>query len=389
MKKKEQPVTNQKRTGMLSERVISFIERNLLVTLLVLAFGLIYSGDSGRGWPVPWISGSHLDGSSFILSFFIVFAVVVCANAVAGVFRAAKEPLASVLYKQYSSVSPYETDIPEDVKVTEAPRTDQLGHLAGKLDIPAVRSLSKALEAGTTPSVRDAEPVLAGLKNKKGPSLGQATGKTAKKGASAVITVIVIIIAVISFGMSLFDGDIDFDTDDWSEDITVEESDELDSIRSSLFSRSSDDLKMLLERDADSIAAVGEGDVDKILDITDWNNTKSVYQFCTNIYEPEDEEAEVSDNYSAVVLWLLETNGDPDDRYMAAFKYTDVSDAEDSGSLVGISVCPLDPEWLLYTPPDDDEEEPLREQLEERSASVGDHHYYGDEITAWWDHDTY
>lgn len=336
-------------TGNTDEKILAFIDRDIITSLLLTFGGLLFSYDGRRGFPFPWADGEQASISAFLASFAVITAVVIAADLITAAVRRGSEPSAEQKYASYTrnqSFSVYPSDdivTSYEISSGNAGTVREAGAASGK-----IRTASRSYEKKISDDYDKLKStVLKPMLNGQKPAAGRTPGQ--RKPAGVVAAVIIICFA-ISFICSIaallinnFSDDVPY-IDDGPE--YVADNGDLDE-ESALASMSGYYIEELSLGNTGWISEIGDGDVDAIAALSDADEMEWYTMF-----------EGISGN-NAVVRYSVYLN-DYDNEYVFAFRYS--GDDPDSGDceLTGLMVCPME-KW-----------EEGSDTVPEEALSVGD-----------------
>lgn len=344
MKKNEFKTTipQKQKTSLAGEYLNTIIERDVLLVILIMIGGLINKRGPLRGFPLPWLfpHGMHVRPEYLITDLLIVLAMVIAAEILTAVIKAANEPTAFRRQREIVSV-------PKEIK-----------------EIKEIQQIKESAE-------RVLNNTSAGRSNDANRRSLQKPGSSDQAFSFKILFIIIfatlaIIIASFSIISVTDHRDIVTDNDD---DMSFYSDPEI-------FSEQKDEvISMLSVGDTESLNAIGDGDGDAeaLLEIADWESIDQIEEATRDLD---------SIDSNAFIRYYV-TCGETD--YVLAIKLSGEDIENDSGSaeVTGIAACPYKVWDDYYASTDELSWEDLVKSIEDNKVVVGDDSYHDSSILIW------
>ena len=342
MKKNElkSTIPQKQKTSLAGEYLNTIIERDVLLVILIMIGGLINKRGPLRGFPLPWLfpHGMHVRPEYLITDLLIVLAMVIAAEILTAVIKAATEPTAFRKHREVISVPKEIKEIQEIKQIKESAERVLNNTSVGRINDVNRRHLQKS---GTS---------------------NQAF--SFKIFFIIIFATLAIIIASFSI-ISVTD----------HRDIVIDNDDEMSFYSDTeIFSEQKEEvISMLSEGDTDSLNAIGDGDAEALLEIADWESIDQI--------EEATRDLDTVDSNAFIRYYV--TCGGTD--YVLAIKLTgeDIENDSSSAVVTGIAACPYEVWDDYYASTDDLSWEDLVKSIEDNKVVVGDDSYHDSSILVW------
>ena len=349
--------------NMAGEKLLTILERDVSLALLIQIPGLLYSNNGSRGFPVTWLMPQGENGPKFLLSLIITFALVLIMDIAASAAKSIREP----------SLDRRDTGTDVTVNSYSGSPTSFSPHASSSSEPrrPAARPSSaagKTSRASTRPSAAT---------HTFRPLIGEER-KPAKKNPTFA-AVIAIICAFIGLAASIFNGGDDIITydDDWDSDYYEDES------YSDPYVNTWSIVKYISEQDIDSLLynvsyeGITEKDWNDIIEyILDRSDIGSLYVY-SELYN------EYASDSSESIETIIAAD-DEDNYYVMSFHFAEAEEAypdDPAPVLTGVVICE-DPfcEDGDYSGMNDDEIDAALDYYRDNAFSIGDTDMEGESI---------
>ncbi len=394
--KNNKPIKNS--FSVAGEKINAFIERDIALTVFVMATGLLYKSDSGlRGFPVGWLSTANDSGIQsrpefFFISLITAVIIVVIGELINGIIRKSAEPSnTSSSVSMYTSqptvyANSYDDDVinsstdsssAKEIKLPEFRLTKNLNKNRNtnrntNVDKNPGKNLSLDLNSKENPILRELNEKAA-LAGKKVSSSYSRAGRGASNAFAGFFIAIIAMIG-ITFAATTF---LMLDVGD---DYSTSQPEDTDDFYSSAFflnerymmDKCDEAMDMLVIGDAGGLDELGEGSPEALINMADWSSLS---------YSEENRTmTQYDDPDNGFIRFIAKT--DDGEEYTVAFKFEGdgMADNENAATLVGIAACPREI-WDEYDI--ENEYYDLIEAVESNMQYVGDVTYQDENILTW------
>ena len=342
MKKNElkSTIPQKQKTSLAGEYLNTIIERDVLLVILIMIGGLINKRGPLRGFPLPWLfpHGMHVRPEYLITDLLIVLAMVIAAEILTAVIKAATEPTAFRKHREVISVPKEIKEIQEIKQIKESAERVLNNTSVGRINDVKRRHLQKS---GTSDQAFSFKILFI-----------------------IIFATLAIIIASFSIISVTDHRDIVIDNDD---DMSFYSDPEI-------FSEQKEEvISMLSEGGTDSLNAIGDGDAEALLEIAEWESIDQI--------EEATRDLDTVDSNAFIRYYV--TCGETD--YVLAIKLTgeDIENDSSSAVVTGIAACPYKIWDDYYASTDELSWEDLVKSIEDNKVVVGDDSYHDSSILVW------
>lgn len=317
-------------TGNADEKILAFIDRDIITSLLLTFGGLLFSYDGRRGFPFPWTDGEQANISAFLISFAVITTVVIIADLITAAVRRSSEPSAEQKYAAYTRNQTFSVYPSDDMVTSYEISSGNAGTVREASSTARSTSSSRSYEKKMSDDYEKLKStVLKPMLNGQKPTAGRIPGQRKPAGVVAAIIIMCFAISFICSIAAMLINDFSDNSpyiDDGPEYIA--DNGDYDE-ESALTSMSGGYIEELSIGNTGWISEIGDGDAEAIAALADADEMEWYPMF-----------EGVSDN-NAVVRYDVYLN-DYDNEYVFAFRYS--GDDPDSGDceLTGLMVCPIE-----------------------------------------------
>ncbi len=397
VKKNNTPIKNN--FSVTREKINTVIERDIALTVFVMALGLLYKNDSGlRGFPVGWLytgsdSGSHSRSEFFFISLITSVIIVVIGELITAIIRKSAEPSnTSSSVSMYTSGQPtvyantYDDDVinsstdsssTKEIKLPEFRLTKNLNKNRNtnrntNVDKNPGKNFSLDLNSKENPILRELNEKAA-MAGKKVSSSYSRAGRGASNAAAGFFIAIIAMIVITFAATTILMLDVG---DDYSGNLTEDSDDYYSSAFFTngmyLHDKCDEAMDMLMDIDNESWDRLDGGSAKSLVMMEDWSSIQysEENRSMTTYDDPDD----------GFIRFIVEA--EDGDEYTVAMKFEGdgMADNENAATLVGIAVCPREI-WDEYDI--EDEYYDFLEAVESNMQYAGDVTYQDENILTW------
>lgn len=384
-KKNNTPIKNN--FSVTREKINTVIERDIALTVFVMALGLLYKNDSGlRGFPVGWLytgsdSGSHSRPEFFFISLITSVIIVVVCELINAIIRKSAEPSnTSRSAGMYTSGQPtvYANSYDDDL-ISQSQEISTRKEFKNP-DIRFNKTLSRSPDKALSNTLNNREnPVLkelnakAAMAGKKVSSSYSRAGRGASNAAAGFFIAVIAMIVITFAATTILMLDVG---DDYSGTFTEDSDDFYSSafFTNGLYLHDKCDaaMDMLMDIDNESWDRLDGGSAKSLVMMEDWSSIQysEENRSMTTYDDPDD----------GFIRFIVEA--EDGDEYTVAMKFEGdgMADNESAATLVGIAVCPREI-WDEYDI--EDEYYDFLEAVESNMQYAGDVTYQDENILTW------
>lgn len=359
------------------EKINTVIERDLALILIIMTAGLLHTDQHGmRGFPVPWLFPSHSTHihssmGAFFTSLLCAAVMVAIGEILNAVLRRGSEPTAFRSHSSQTSV--YANTYDDSQEFQDIPDT-------GAFESKDTRNYSKALQKNQKLFRKIEDTINKPVPVRTKYVMGHGE-KIVLRIVLSIFAASIILIGAISGAVFTHNGlDDDIATDDTDTEYTDDSYEDYGSLIGTPFFDDDEYLQgecdriieMLKNGDEEALAEIGDGDVQKLITLTDWAGAD---------YRRDYRYAVDGDPDFGFIRFLV-TSGD--ERYMLGIKFAGdgLATDEEKAAVTGISACTYKP-WDDLDYNDDDAWTKFENEVADNRIVIGDDDFMGYNILTW------